>query len=108
MRPTTDLARLSEVFRLLGDGSRLAILFALAEEPRTVGALALATGHSPSLVSHHLRLLRAARIVRAERHGRFVAYALSDDHVHRVLRDMADHLVESEAAHGEDRGADVA
>ena len=59
-----------------------------------MGEIAESTGLSPSLVSHHLRLLRATRIVRAERQGRHVLYSLDDDHIDRVLTDMLDHIGE--------------
>ena len=55
-----------------------------------------ARGHlSQSLVSHHLRLLRAGRILRAERHGKQVFYAPADEHVRRVLTDMVAHVTEA-------------
>ncbi|MGH6719262.1 MAG: ArsR/SmtB family transcription factor [Alphaproteobacteria bacterium] len=89
---------LADTFRLLGDGSRLAILFTCAGAPLNVGAIAAATGLSASLVSHHLRLLRAARIVRSDRRGRNVYYALADDHVARMLADMTAHVGEDDEA----------
>jgi ArsR family transcriptional regulator len=49
---------------------------------------------SPSLVSHHLRLLRAARLLQAERQGRQVFYQVTDEHVLRTLGDMVDHVAE--------------
>src|SRR5258708_25721561 len=61
---------LADLFRLLGDPTRLRIVLACAEGRLAVGAIAGSLGLSPSLVSHHLRLLRAARIVRAERQGK--------------------------------------
>ncbi len=97
MRRDQDLSDLADVFRLLGDPSRLRILFCCADAPQTVGVIAAATGLSSSLVSHHLRLLRAARIVAAERRGRFVAYSLADAHVRCTLFDMADHVAEPDA-----------
>jgi ArsR family transcriptional regulator len=87
-------AELAEMFRLMGDGSRLRILLGCLEEPVAVGVLAAGLGLSPSLVSHHLRLLRAARLVRAHRHGREVHYEVADDHVRHVLRDMVAHVAE--------------
>ena len=51
-------------------------------------------GLSSSLVSHHLRLLRAARVLRGRRHGKQVYYGLADEHISRVLLDMLDHVVE--------------
>ena len=74
-----QIAELAEMFRLMGDGSRLGILLACLEGPVAVGALAAGLGLSPSLVSHHLRLLRAARLVRARRRGRQVFYEMADD-----------------------------
>ena len=85
---------LSEIFRLLGDPTRLAIVLAIDEGGRPVGLVAESLGLSPSLVSHHLRLLRAPRLVRAERRGKQVFYALADDHVRDVIQDMADHVCE--------------
>lgn len=55
-----------------------------------------ARGHlSQSLVSHHLRLLRASRILRAERHGKQVFYAPADEHVRSVLSGMVAHGAEA-------------
>jgi ArsR family transcriptional regulator len=54
-------------------------------------------GISASLVSHHLRLLRAARLLQADRRGRQVFYAVQDDHVRSMLSDMVDHVAEVDA-----------
>jgi DNA-binding transcriptional ArsR family regulator len=89
-----QLDELAEIFRLLGDPSRLSVLIECRRGPTPVGKIAESTGLSPSLVSHHLRLLRATRIVRAERQGRNVLYSLDDHHIDRVLTDMMDHLGE--------------
>ncbi|HLI11546.1 MAG TPA: metalloregulator ArsR/SmtB family transcription factor [Alphaproteobacteria bacterium] len=94
---TTQLA---EIFRLLGDASRLKITFACLDAPLCVGDIARATGLSASLVSHHLRLLRAARILRAARRGKQIFYSAADRHVSSVLRDMADHIGEPDARPG--------
>ncbi len=88
------IAVLAEVFHLMGDPSRLGILMLIMDDAHSVGEIAAATGHSLSLVSHHLRLLRARRLVRAERRGKQVFYALDDAHVRSVLRDMAAHMRE--------------
>ena len=55
---------IAETYRLLGDPTRLKIVLTCLEGPIAVGDIAKATGASQSLVSHHLRLLRAARLVR--------------------------------------------
>ena len=88
--------QLAEMFRLVGDASRLRIILSCAARPRCVSEIAKATRLSPSLVSHHLRLLRAARMLRADRSGKQVFYALADDHVRRVIADMVAHVGESE------------
>ena len=93
-----QIAELAEVFHLMGDQSRLKILLLILEEPRSVGEIAGATGLSASLVSHHLRLLRAGRLVRAERRGKQVFYVVDDEHIRCVLSDMVEHLAEETPA----------
>ena len=85
---------LADLFRLLGDPSRLRIVLACVDEPRAVGAIAESLGFSPSLLSHHLRLLRAARIVRSERQGKQVFYLAADRHISGMLADMLEHVAE--------------
>ena len=92
--PFEHTAELAGVFHLMGDPSRLGILLLVLDEPRSVGEIAAACGHSVSLVSHHLRLLRAGRLVRADRRGKQVFYGVDDAHVRSVLRDMAAHIAE--------------
>ncbi len=87
-------AVLAEMFHLLGDGSRLGIVLACLDEPVSVGAIAERLELSQSVVSHHLRLLRAARILRAERRGKQVFYSADDAHVRDMLEDMIAHLLE--------------
>lgn len=95
--PDDPVAEIADVFRLLGDPTRLRILLACLSEARAVGDIADALEVSPSLVSHHLRLLRAARLVRAERRGREVHYVAADEHVRCILVDMIDHVREPQA-----------
>ena len=89
---------IAEIFRLLGDPTRLRIVVCCLHQPRSVAVIAAAVGASPSLVSHHLRLLRAGRLVRADRHGRQVFYAAADAHVRSIVGDMIDHAAETESA----------
>jgi DNA-binding transcriptional ArsR family regulator len=84
--------RLAELFRALGDASRVQILAALMGGERHVGALAECAGISESAVSHHLRGLRQMRLVRYRRDGRQVFYALDDDHVVELFRRGLDHV----------------
>jgi DNA-binding transcriptional ArsR family regulator len=91
-------ALLAEVFRLLGDPTRLRIVFACLDRTIAVGDIAAELTLSPSLVSHHLRLLRSAHVVRAERQGKNVLYSAADEHVRAVLIAMAAHISEPSAA----------
>jgi len=91
------VAELADLFRMLGDPTRLRILLACAEAPVAVSDIADKLDVSSSLVSHHLRLLRAARMVRGERRGKQVFYTAADQHVSRVLADLLEHLTESPA-----------
>ena len=85
---------IAETYRLLGDPTRLRVLLACLSEPIAVGDIAKATNASPSLVSHHLRLLRAARLVRGTRRNKQVFYEAADEHIARMLTDMIDHAAE--------------
>ena len=85
---------LAEMFRLMGDASRLRIILACLETPICVSDIAEQLGLSPSLVSHHLRLLRATRILRAERRGKQIHYSAADEHISCVIADMMAHVSE--------------
>ena len=71
---------IAEIFHLLGDPTRLRIVTSCLDKPRNVSEIAEIVNVSTSLVSHHLRLLKAARLVRAERRGKQVFYATADEH----------------------------
>lgn len=88
------VAELADLFRLLGDGTRLRIILSCLAGPSSVGEIAALAGASPSLVSHHLRLLRAARLVRSERRGRQIFYSPRDQHIQCVIEDMVAHVKE--------------
>lgn len=94
-----QIDQLADMFRLLGDPSRLRLITALCNGAMAASAAAAAAGISPQLASHHLRLLRAARLVRAERRGRHIHYTVADEHVRHMLADMMDHVAEPHPAH---------
>ncbi|RSZ56851.1 winged helix-turn-helix transcriptional regulator [Massilia atriviolacea] len=98
MKPSPDndasIAQLADLFHLLGDPTRLRIVLSCLAGPIPVGEIAGGLQLSSSLVSHHLRLLRAARIVKAERQGKQVFYSTADAHISGVLTDMLDHIAE--------------
>jgi DNA-binding transcriptional ArsR family regulator len=90
----SSIHELADLFRLLGDPTRLRIVLACLHSPVAVGDLAAQLDLSGSLVSHHLRLLRAARIVKADRQGKQVFYAAADQHISSVVTDMLEHIAE--------------
>lgn len=84
----STIGGLAAGFALLSDPGRLRLLTAMYHAGQIcVCDLAAATGMSESAVSHALRLLRAARVVRVQRRGRMAYYRLDDDHV-RLLLDV--------------------
>ena len=94
------ISQLADLFRLMGDNSRLRIILSCLHEPISVSDIAAKLELSQPLVSHHLRLLRAARIVRSERRGKQIFYVAADAHIQCVIEDMVDHI--REPAVGED------
>lgn len=84
--------QLAELFSALADPSRLRVIAALADSEKNVGDLATAAAISESAVSHHLRDLRQLRLVRPRKVGRFVYYALDDEHVAALFRCGLEHV----------------
>ena len=85
-------SELADTFGLLSDPTRLSIVIACKDDERAAGDIAGLLGISPSLTSHHLRLLRSARILKSDRRGKQVFYTMADDCVHSVLDVMIEHL----------------
>ena len=95
---TGQVSELANTFGLLADPTRLSIVIVCMDAERSAGDIAERLGLSASLTSHHLRLLRAARILRSERRGKQVFYAMADACVSSVIRIMIDHIF----THGHD------
>jgi ArsR family transcriptional regulator, lead/cadmium/zinc/bismuth-responsive transcriptional repressor len=88
---------MAATFRVLADATRVRLLAVLAEGEQCVQALAQAVTMSASAVSHQLRILREARMVRARRSGRLVYYSLDDNHVHTLFQQALTHVREPRA-----------
>ena len=86
-----EAEQLAETLKALGSSSRIRILFALLAEELTVEELAADAELGPSATSHHLRILRALRLVRARRDGRHVHYSLHDHHIADLLGAIRHH-----------------
>jgi DNA-binding transcriptional ArsR family regulator len=91
------VSELADLFSLMGDPSRLRIIIICLHEQISVSDIAERLQLSQSLVSHHLRLLRAARMVRSERRGKQIFYTAADQHVQCVIEDMVTHIAEPHA-----------
>ena len=87
----TRLEEAGQLLRVLAAPIRLAVIEQLADGPRCVHELVESLGASQSLVSQHLRVLRAARLVTSERRGREIAYALTDNQVAHIVHDAIIH-----------------
>lgn len=88
-----EATQLADLFRLLGDPTRTRILFALLEgEELCVADLAEAVGIAESRLSHALRLLRTAGVVKNRRDGRMIFYSLDDAHIRLLLELSHEHL----------------
>lgn len=85
---------LADLFKVFSDTTRIKILFALMEKDLNVGEIADAIGASQSAVSHQLRTLKQARLVKFTRSGKTVTYSLSDDHVYVMLAQGLTHICE--------------
>lgn len=86
-------AQLAELFSALSDASRVRIIAALVDGEKNVSALAETAGISESAVSHHMRHLRQMRLVRARKAGRFVYYALDDEHINDLFNCGLEHVL---------------
>ena len=85
---------LAELFKVFGDSTRIKILYALFEAELCVCDIAQLLSLTQSAVSHHLRVLKTARLVKPRREGKTVFYALADDHVRRIIAQGMEHVEE--------------
>lgn len=84
---------LSELFKVFGDSTRISILSALLENEMCVMDIAELLGMGQSAISHQLRILRSAGLVRPRRHGKVVYYALDDEHVSLIFNAGLEHIL---------------
>jgi DNA-binding transcriptional ArsR family regulator len=94
MKSDKILFELAETFKVLGDPTRVRILHALSMEELCVCDIAALINGSQSAISHQLRLLRAAKLVRFRREGKMVYYSLDDDHIRNLFEEGIRHVEE--------------
>ena len=85
---------LSEFFKVFADSTRIKILFVLREGEKCVNDIAAGLEMSQSSISHQLRVLKNANLVRSRRDGRTSVYYLTDDHVRTILSCGMEHVTE--------------
>ena len=92
--PEEILYELAELFKVFGDSTRIRILYALFENELCVGDIAELLNMSQSSVSHQLRILKDAKLVRFRREGKSIYYALDDEHVYHIIKMGMEHVEE--------------
>lgn len=94
MPKMSTLYELSDFFKVMGDSTRIQLLWALEESEMCVGDLVQLLNISKSAVSHQLKVLRTAKLARAQKRGKNVYYALNDHHVKMILEKALEHVCE--------------
>lgn len=95
MLPADDVIySLADLFKMFGDPTRAKILKCLQIRDLYVGEIAEILEMSLSAVSHQLRVLRSAKLVKATKEGKEVKYSLDDDHVTKILEYGLTHVNE--------------
>ena len=85
---------LTELFRIFADSTRVRILYVLFESEMCVCDIAALLGMTQSAISHQLRALKNARLVKSRRDGKTVFYSLADEHVKTILDQGIEHVTE--------------
>jgi len=89
-----QLYNLADFFKVLGDSTRVKLMWALDEQELCVCDLAVLLNMTKSAISHQLRALREARLVKFRKEGKVVYYSLADDHVKQIFEKGYEHINE--------------
>lgn len=85
---------LAELFKVFGDSTRIKIICALFQDEMCVCDISSLLSVSQSAVSHQLRVLKNARLVKNRRDGKVIYYSLADDHVKKIFHQGLNHILE--------------
>lgn len=85
---------MAELFKVFGDSTRMKIISALLENELCVGEIADVTNNTQSAISHQLRVLKQAKLVKYRRDGKTIYYSLDDDHVKKLYEIGEKHIEE--------------
>ena len=94
MPAETRLYDLAELFKVFGDSTRIRILWALDEAEMCVCDISYLLKMSQSAISHQLRVLRDAKLVKSRKEGKIVYYSLDDEHVRKIFEQGMEHIKE--------------
>ena len=86
--------RLSEMFKVFGDNTRIRILWALFDKELCVYDIANVLSMSQSAISHQLKTLKQARLIKSRRDGKNAFYSIDDEHVKKIIEQMLIHIEE--------------
>ena len=89
-----EYVALASLFKLFGDSTRLRILWALHSAEMCVQGISLAVGMSVSAVSHQLKTLKDAHLVKSRREGKQIYYSICDHHIMEILDTALEHIRE--------------
>lgn len=92
--PEEEMYDLAELFKVFGDSTRMKILFALSQGEICVCDIAEILNMTQSAVSHQLRILKQAKLIKSRREGRSVIYFLADNHVRTIISQGKEHIEE--------------
>lgn len=92
--PDEILYDLADLYKVFSDMTRIRILYALSCSELCVYDIAAAVGMSQSAISHQLRVLKQAKLVKYRREGKTVFYSLADSHIHTILNQGLEHVQE--------------
>ncbi len=92
MPPEETLYDLAEFFKVFGDSTRIKIIWALSEAEMCVCDIAYLLNMRQSAISHQLRVLKQARLVKRRREGKIVYYSLDDEHVEHIFNQGLSHI----------------
>ncbi len=92
MELTKEITKLASMFSVLGDPSRLAIVYFLMDKKASVTEITMELGMSQSAVSHQLRILKDAHVLKSEKNGKMVIYSLNDNHVKMIVETGRIHM----------------
>lgn len=88
------LCRAAELFKVFGDATRIRILYTLSEKELCVQDIADELAMTQSAISHQLRILKQAALVKFRRDGKTIYYSLADEHVSTIIRQGLEHVCE--------------